>query len=37
MRLSMRLVNQETGEDLGDALKKGSGDGNKKSSENAAT
>ena len=34
VRLSMRLVNQETGEDLGDALKKGSGDDNKKSSDN---
>ena len=35
VRLSMRLVNQETGEDLGDALKKDSGDSNKKSNDNA--
>jgi len=36
VRLSMRLVNQETGEDLGDAAKEGGGRGNSKPSENAA-
>ena len=36
VRLSMRLVNQETGEDLGDAPKDGGGRGNSKPSENAA-
>ena len=36
VRLSMRLVNQETGEDLGDAPKAGGGRGNSKPSENAA-
>lgn len=36
VRLSMRLVNQETGEDLGDAPKGGGGRGNSKPSESAA-
>jgi polyribonucleotide nucleotidyltransferase len=36
VRLSMRLVNQETGEDLGDAPKGSGGRGNSKPRENAA-